>query len=152
MPRKRKKPPAWEGFRPGEGKYWMLGGPWVPPEEIEPEPGHKAENIRPFEKPATRLKSVLKLLDEAETQLAKALAYYLDLHERGVEALEWDWEREQMRNRNPARTAPDGFDYALSHSYDSIARQRALLVVYREVIDGIEPSMLPLFRRKPADS
>jgi hypothetical protein len=124
----------------------------VPLEKIEPAAGYKPEQIRPYEKPPTRLKSVSKMLDEARTQLAAEIKLYRDLHERGAEALPWEWERDRMRNGQCDPSQPTPLHYRFCNCYGAIARLKAMIPVYQAVIDGIEPSMMPLFGRKRKDS
>jgi hypothetical protein len=124
----------------------------VPLEKIEPAAGYKPEQIRPYEKPQTRLKSVSKMLDEARTQLAVETKLYCDLHERGAEALPWDWMRDRIRNGEYDRDEPNHIHYQLCNCYGNIARLKAMIPVYEAIVDGIEPSMMPLFGRKRKDS
>jgi hypothetical protein len=156
MGRRRRKPgdppdsTHWSSYRPGESKYWFYGGPWVPPEKIEPAKGYSAdpEHIRPYEKPATRFKSVSKMLDEAIPQLAQEIEHYRDLHERGVEALPWDWMRDKIRNGQCDRNEPNHLHYSLCNCYGNIARLKAMIPVYEQIIDGLTPGQMPLFARR----
>ena len=158
MGRRRRKPTDppdsthLSSYRPNEAKYWLYGGKWIPPEKIAPRTYTRAENVRPYEKPATRFKSVGGLLDEARDALVKVIAHYRDLHEQGVEALPWDWMRDRIRNGEYDRDEPNHIHYQLCNCYGNIARLKAMIPVYQEIVDGIEPSMMPLFGRKRKDS
>src|SRR3954471_23294466 len=109
-------------YRPSEAKYWFYGGEWIPPEKIKPRTHTRAEGVRPYEKPATRYKSVGKLLDEGVEGLAKAIAHYRDLHERGGEALEWEWAREKIRKGECSPAEPNHLHYALLNAYCTIEK------------------------------
>jgi hypothetical protein len=151
MPRRRRNPTDppdsthWSSYRPNESKYWFHGGPWVPPEKIEPLGGPRPEHIRPHERPETRLKSVSKLLDEARRQLDVEIKLYRDLHERGVEALPWGWMRERIRNREYDPDEPNHLHYQLCNCYGNIARLKAAIPAYEAVLAAIEPASAPLF-------
>src|SRR3954447_15192276 len=92
--RNPKDPPDsthWSSYRPNQAKYWFYGGAWIPPEKIPPKASMRPEDVRSHERPVTRMKSVAKMLDEAVDTLATSIEHYRDLHERGAEALEWEW-------------------------------------------------------------
>jgi hypothetical protein len=146
-----KDPPesvAWSSYTPYQAKYWLYGGPWVPPEEIPPEKGYRPENIRPHELPATRIKSVTKMLDEARVALEKATGIYTEVHKRGIEALPWDWERERMLKGDYPKGEPNAIHYRLCNAYHDISRCRALVPVYESILDGLDSHSAPLFHWK----
>jgi hypothetical protein len=156
MGRRRRKPgdppdsTHYLSWRPNEAKYWFFGGKWIPPEKIEPRTYTRAENVRPYEKPPTRLKSVGKLLDEAQTELTKVLALYRDLGERGVDALEWDWMKEKIRKGECDPREPNHLHFSLCNAYSNIEKLKGDIPVYEAIIDGLTPGQMPLFvRRRP---
>src|SRR5262249_6692905 len=131
----------------------LYGGPWVPPEKIEPNArGMKPEDIRSYEKPMTRLKSVMKLLEDTETKLAKQIAYYRDLHERGVDALRWEWERKKIADGDFDQTQLNGYQQALRWTYQDIAYAKGVIPIYEQIIDGLTPGQMPLFARRKTSS
>jgi hypothetical protein len=133
-------------YPPWQPNYWFHGGPYIPPDQIQPEPGDAAPkpgDIRPHETPATRLASVTRMLDDARRDLADELARYVGLHERGAEALRWDWQRDAMANANP--TLPDEVQKDLAWTYRHIARLRQVIPVYQQVVDGLDSHTSPLF-------
>jgi hypothetical protein len=154
MPRRKKKPTepaesaAWESWRPHEARYWMYEGPWVPPDEIEPfATGQVAGDIRPYEKPATRAKSVGKMLDDARADLATSLAHYLDLHGRGVEALPNEWQRDAVRRGGGIPGDPNALHYHCGNTYGQIARLRRMIPVYEAILESLDSATLPLFHQ-----
>src|SRR3954454_22831766 len=130
-PRRRTGEPPdsthWSSYEPHQAKYWLYGGKWVPPDKILPASGYSAEGIRSHEKPLTRAKSVSKMLDEASLALVNSISQYVDLHERGAEALTWGWEKEKLARCLPDEPTP--LHYSLCCCYHSIARCKALIPI-----------------------
>jgi len=150
MARRRKTtdPPdsvAWSSYPPQQSKYWLYDGPWVPVDQIPAATAFNPANIRPHEKPLVRLKSVSDMLTEAQANLTKIIAYYVDLDERGVDALPWEWAKEKIREGRCDPAEPNALHYAFCNAYGDIARLKAQIPAYEAVIKGIEPETLPLF-------
>jgi hypothetical protein len=156
MPRKRKQPPdstAWSSDTPDQGNYWLHGGPWIPPGEIPAFDKYppRPENLRPGEKPATRIKSIAEMLDKARRDLAGDIADYVAIHERGAEALPQQWMKDR-HSKGYAPGEPTQVHYQLANCYRSIALHKVAIPVYEALLDALETAQTPLFasKRKPS--
>jgi hypothetical protein len=112
----------------------------------------KHQDVRPYEKPMTRLKSVTKILEETETKLAEQIAYYRELHEHGPAALKWDWEREKIAQGEFDPQQPNGYHQALRWTFQDIEYGKGIIPIYEQIIDGLTPGQMPLFARKRSSS
>jgi hypothetical protein len=133
----------WRSYEPADPKYWMYGGPFVPPDEIPPWQGwaKKPGDIRPHERPATRLENVSRMLDDARHDLETCLARYVGLHERGEDALRWDWQK----GLKSAPGEPTEVQKELAYAYREIGAYRQVIPVYESIVDGLDSLTAPLF-------
>lgn len=74
------------GYQPYEPLYWAMGGPFIPVENIEAQPT-RPEYMGGGMKGNARRKWVLRLIEMSEADLAKAVARYREVKEKGMEAI-----------------------------------------------------------------
>jgi hypothetical protein len=136
----------WRSYTPADPRYWLYGGPFVPPEKIPPWHGwgRKPGDIRPHEKPATRLAHVDKMLDDARADLEACLTRYVGLHERGEDALRWEWQK----GKTPLPGEPSEVQKELAYAYREIGAYRQVIPVYESIVDGLDSHTAPLFHWK----
>jgi uncharacterized membrane protein YccC len=135
----------WKSYQPHEALYWALGGPFIPVEEIEPKP-LSPDHIGPGMKGDARRKWILKCLANAETELAKAIAQYRAVKERGMEAIP-ESIRESWRQRVHAgedRPGQDPISQAMAWTYHEIRSQRGRIRACEQALDDIDRAQSPL--------
>src|SRR4051812_16089790 len=102
MSRRKKDPPqprstSWESYRPQDDLYWKFGGPTIPPDEIEPEHWDNRYTASHLKDPRKKVAYLADLMEKYQKELDEAVALYLDLAARGIDAVKHEWLREEDR-------------------------------------------------------
>jgi hypothetical protein len=158
MSRRKKDPKvprstAWEEYRPQDALYWKFGGPFIPPDEIEPEPYDASYTASHLKNPVKRTEYILSLVENYEKDLAEAIAYYGRLNELGIDALKFEWHREEDRKLDASpgdwtMVARD-VDRHRESTYRTIRMRKGQIAAYRKLVAEIEADKFPLmFKRE----
>ena len=150
MSRRKKDPPprsvSWESYRPDDGMYWRLGGPFVPIDQIPPATYNYGDTASHMKR-ASRIKYLDELIRKAEEDLAEAKAYYLELEGKGIDAMKFPWYRDQDRQMDDSGDwlmVARNVDRHRASSYRSIAMYTNKLLSYRAELARLEAEGLPL--------
>ena len=145
MSRRRKKdpPPAeqvsakWESYNPWEPLYWKSGGPFVPVGQVETAPidanQGDPDRIGHNLPPSARLKYAERELARCEQQLDEHVAWYTRYHDKGLDALTYEQDRQAAREieTDPVRyaTVPSPLDFRRASSYRMIGYFRSRIAI-----------------------
>jgi hypothetical protein len=149
--RRKKDPPQervsaeWNSYQPYEPLYWAMGGPFVPVENIEAQPTNP-DYIGGGMKGNARRKWVLKCMADSEADLAKAIARYLEVKTKGMEAIQ-PWVREAWRQKAhvcETQGVPDPVSEAMAYAYRDIRYHRGRIAACTAALDAMERGNSPL--------
>lgn len=160
----RAEPPAdWRECRPGiDALYWKFGGPFIPPERIEPSEEQRRNN-RPewvgqhLKSPHHKLAHAEAELARCEKELAEATAYYLTLNEQGIDGLWFEYQREQDRETDAReqtaremslddgwQRVPRNIDMHRASSFGQIGLFKARIAACQVAIERLDRPAHPL--------
>lgn len=152
MSRRKKDPEpprsgSWETYRPQDDLYWKFGGPTVPVADIPPDPYPTTYVATHFKDSTQRAAHVATLIENYEKALAESVAYYLRLAELGIDAMKYEFYRDQDREQDASGNwamVARNVDRHRASSFRSIAMRKGQIDALRKLLADIEAVKLPL--------